>query len=186
MIGWARKYGLRIYLDLHTVPGSQNGTWCLLVMICSALRYHSFAAFLSPFIHKLSCSSLSALFFFLWWTTELTESFHASFARLPVPTLTAISYNRHHILSYTHRPIHPPRLRPWTMPGTGYNHSGKFGQVNFMNGIMGIANAQRTLEYIRVITEFIAQDEYKDVVPVFGIVNEALVATIGREEITTL
>lgn len=22
---WARKYGLRIYLDLHTVPGSQNG-----------------------------------------------------------------------------------------------------------------------------------------------------------------
>lgn len=55
-----------------------------------------------------------------------------------------------------------------------------------MNGIMGIANAQRTLEYIRVITEFISQDEYKDVVPVFGIVNEALVATIGREEITTL
>jgi hypothetical protein len=24
-LGWARKYGLRVYLDLHTVPGSQNG-----------------------------------------------------------------------------------------------------------------------------------------------------------------
>ena len=24
-ISWARKYGLRIYLDLHAVPGSQNG-----------------------------------------------------------------------------------------------------------------------------------------------------------------
>jgi glucan 1,3-beta-glucosidase len=24
-IGWARKYGLRINLDLHTMPGSQNG-----------------------------------------------------------------------------------------------------------------------------------------------------------------
>lgn len=22
---WARKYGLRVELDLHTVPGSQNG-----------------------------------------------------------------------------------------------------------------------------------------------------------------
>lgn len=41
-IGWARKYGLRINLDLHTIPGSQNGynhsgkqgiiNWC----VCSA------------------------------------------------------------------------------------------------------------------------------------------------------
>lgn len=33
MIGWARKYGLRIYLDLHTVPGSQNGTSLLLLLV---------------------------------------------------------------------------------------------------------------------------------------------------------
>lgn len=33
MIGWARKYGLRIYLDLHTVPGSQNGTSYLLLLV---------------------------------------------------------------------------------------------------------------------------------------------------------
>ena len=38
-----------------------------------------------------------------------------------------------------------------------YNHSGKIGQVNFMNGVMGVANAERTLDYIRVITEFISQ-----------------------------
>lgn len=46
-----------------------------------------------------------------------------------------------------------------TVPGSqnGYNHSGKLGQVNFMNGIMGYANAQRTLDYIRTITEFISQ-----------------------------
>jgi len=24
---WARKYGLRVYLDLHTAPGSQNGKY---------------------------------------------------------------------------------------------------------------------------------------------------------------
>jgi glucan 1,3-beta-glucosidase len=55
-----------------------------------------------------------------------------------------------------------------------------------MNGIMGIANAQRTLDYIRIITEFISQPEYRNVVPLFGIVNEALVGTIGQDEMTDL
>ena len=41
--------------------------------------------------------------------------------------------------------------------GVGYNHSGKLGSLNFMSGIMGYANAQRTLDYIRTITEFISQ-----------------------------
>jgi aryl-phospho-beta-D-glucosidase BglC (GH1 family) len=91
LIGWARKYGLRICLDLHTIPGSQNG----------------------------------------------------------------------------------------------YNHSGKSGQINFLDGFMGLANAQRTLDYIRIITEFISQPEYRNVVPMFGIVNEALVSTIGQNELTS-
>ncbi|TFK33882.1 hypothetical protein BDQ12DRAFT_400273 [Crucibulum laeve] len=25
ILDWARKYGLRVYLDLHAMPGSQNG-----------------------------------------------------------------------------------------------------------------------------------------------------------------
>jgi glucan 1,3-beta-glucosidase len=25
VLGWARKYGLRVLLDLHALPGSQNG-----------------------------------------------------------------------------------------------------------------------------------------------------------------
>ncbi|KAL7281935.1 hypothetical protein ACG7TL_003402 [Trametes sanguinea] len=87
---WARKYGLRIYLELHTVPGSQNG----------------------------------------------------------------------------------------------YNHSGRLGPVNFLNGFMGIANAQRTMDYIRYITEFITQQEYQDVVPLWGIINEPLLGIIGRDQLT--
>lgn len=55
-----------------------------------------------------------------------------------------------------------------------------------MNGIMGIANGQRTLDYIRIITEFISQPEYQDLIPIFGIVNEALVTTIGQTELTSL
>lgn len=26
VLQWARKYGIRVNLDLHTIPGSQNGT----------------------------------------------------------------------------------------------------------------------------------------------------------------
>ncbi|KAF7306449.1 Glycoside hydrolase family 5 protein [Mycena indigotica] len=89
MLGWARKYGLRVNIDLHSLPGSQNG----------------------------------------------------------------------------------------------YNHSGKMGQINFLNGPMGMANAQRALDCIRVITEFIAQEQYQDVVQIFGVVNEALMSTIGREQL---
>ncbi|KAG1738187.1 glycoside hydrolase family 5 protein [Suillus lakei] len=74
-----------------------------------------------------------------------------------------------------------------TIPGSqnGYNHSGKLGSINFLNGVMGLANAQRALDYIRIITEFISQPEWVDVVPVFSIINEALVSTIGTDQITT-
>jgi len=50
---------------------------------------------------------------------------------------------------------------------------------------MGIANAERTLYYLRVLTEFISQPEYRNLIPIFGIVNEALVNTIGMAEITS-
>jgi aryl-phospho-beta-D-glucosidase BglC (GH1 family) len=60
------------------------------------------------------------------------------------------------------------------IPGSqnGWNHSGKIGQINFMNGAMGYANAQRALDYIRILAEFISQPEYVNVVPFFGIMNE--------------
>ncbi|PFH46075.1 glycoside hydrolase family 5 protein [Amanita thiersii Skay4041] len=91
ILDWARKYGLRVCLDLHAVPGSQNG----------------------------------------------------------------------------------------------YNHSGRVSALNFLSGNMGIANAERTLYYIRVLTEFISQPEYRDLIPIFGIVNEALVNTIGMDQMTS-
>ena len=89
-IGWARKYGLRINLDLHALPGSQNG----------------------------------------------------------------------------------------------WNHSGRSGTVNVLNGPMGLANAQRSLDYIRIIAEFISQPQYKDVVTMFGITNEPQAAVIGLSNLS--
>lgn len=91
-IGWARKYGLRINLDLHAVPGSQNG----------------------------------------------------------------------------------------------WNHSGKFGTVNFLNGPMGIVNAQRTLDYIRILAQFISQPQYRDVITMFGILNEPQAFAVGKPAMESL
>ncbi|KAM0748832.1 glycoside hydrolase [Meredithblackwellia eburnea MCA 4105] len=90
-VRWARKYGLRINLDLHTAPGSQNG----------------------------------------------------------------------------------------------WNHSGKFGNVGFMNGPMGLVNAQRTLNHIRALSEFLKTPENSQVVMMFGIMNEPLAAFMGDESLMT-
>ncbi|KAI0827637.1 glycoside hydrolase [Trametes gibbosa] len=86
LLGWARKYGIRVNLDLHTIPGSQNG----------------------------------------------------------------------------------------------FNHSGKSGSINWMNGPMGLANAERSLDYQRIITEFISQPEWKDLIPIFSVINEPFMAKLSR------
>jgi glucan 1,3-beta-glucosidase len=61
-----------------------------------------------------------------------------------------------------------------------YNHSGRSGALNFLRGVMGIANAQRVLNYIRIITEFISQPEYQGLIPVFSVLNEPLLVTITK------
>lgn len=73
------------------------------------------------------------------------------------------------------------------MPGSqnGYNHSGRLGLINFLNGVMGIANAQRGLEYIRVITEFISQPQYSHIA-LWGFMNEAVLRTIGKDILSHL
>ena len=75
-----------------------------------------------------------------------------------------------------------------TVPGSqnGLNHSGRLGTINFLNGPMGVANAQRAMEYIRVITEFISQPEYEPVVQAFGMINEPLMGIIGRDPLNSL
>jgi glucan 1,3-beta-glucosidase len=69
------------------------------------------------------------------------------------------------------------------LPGSqnGWNHSGRLGTVNVLNGPMGIANAQRSLDYIRILAEFISQPQYRDVVTMFGITNEPQGPTVGQE-----
>ena len=58
--------------------------------------------------------------------------------------------------------------------------------MSFLNGTMGYANAQRTLDYIRIIAEFISQPEYSDVVTMFGILNEPRAIYTSNENIQRL
>ncbi|KAF8654052.1 hypothetical protein AX16_003587 [Volvariella volvacea WC 439] len=69
------------------------------------------------------------------------------------------------------------------LPGSqnGWNHSGRLGTINFLNGPMGYANAQRALDYIRVLAEFISQPQYQDVITMFGIINEPQAPVMGQD-----
>ncbi|KAI0636782.1 glycoside hydrolase [Trametes polyzona] len=72
-----------------------------------------------------------------------------------------------------------------SLPGSqnGWNHSGRLGEINVLLGPMGIANAERSIDYIRIIAEFISQPEYRDVIPMFGVTNEPFGPTIGKDAI---
>ncbi|KAF8136159.1 glycoside hydrolase family 5 protein [Boletus edulis] len=61
-----------------------------------------------------------------------------------------------------------------SLPGSqnGWNHSGKLGSIN------------RSLDYIRIIAEFISQPEYRDVVVIFGITNEPQGPIIGQDALS--
>lgn len=109
-IDWARKYGLRLLIDFHALPGESK----------SSLKHF----------------------------TQLTPNMIGS--------------------------------------QNGWNHSGKAGSVNWLYGVMGIANAQRSLETLRSIVEYISQDGIKQVVPMIGLVNEVQGKIVGQDVLTAL
>lgn len=59
-------------------------------------------------------------------------------------------------------------------PGSqnGWNHSGRQGVIGWLNGTDGDLNAQRTLDIHHKLSVFFAQDRYKNLVTMYGLVNE--------------
>lgn len=51
---------------------------------------------------------------------------------------------------------------------------------------MGVVNAQRSLNYVRSLTEFISQEQYANVIPIFMPVNEPMGYTIGIPELQSM
>jgi glucan 1,3-beta-glucosidase len=60
------------------------------------------------------------------------------------------------------------------VPGSqnGWNHSGRWGIIGWLNGTDGDANAQRSLDIHDRLSKFFAQDRYKNIISHYGLVNE--------------
>jgi glucan 1,3-beta-glucosidase len=52
-----------------------------------------------------------------------------------------------------------------------------------MSGVMGLANAQRMLDYIRTLAQFISQPEYAPIIPLFGFINEPNANGLGKSAV---
>ena len=60
------------------------------------------------------------------------------------------------------------------VPGSqnGWNHSGRQGVIGWLNGTDGALNGQRSLDLHKQISTFFAQPRYKNVIAIYGLVNE--------------
>ncbi|PNS21756.1 hypothetical protein CAC42_1610 [Sphaceloma murrayae] len=59
-------------------------------------------------------------------------------------------------------------------PGSqnGWNHSGKQGDIGWLNGTAGSTNGQRTTDIHDRLSKFFAQPRYKNIITIWGLVNE--------------
>lgn len=60
------------------------------------------------------------------------------------------------------------------LPGSqnGWNHSGRQGAIGWLNGADGDTNAQRSLDIHNQLSQFFAQDRYKNIISFYGLANE--------------
>ncbi|KAF9908828.1 hypothetical protein EC991_009346 [Linnemannia zychae] len=70
-------------------------------------------------------------------------------------------------------------------PGSqnGWNHSGRVGQIRWLNGTDGAMNAQRTLPYLRQMATFFSSPDYAHVSPIMGMLNEPAAFLIGGDQV---
>ncbi|KAF2635608.1 glycoside hydrolase [Massarina eburnea CBS 473.64] len=68
-------------------------------------------------------------------------------------------------------------------PGSqnGWNHSGRQGVIGWLNGTDGDTNAQRWLDIHHQISVFFAQPRYKNVVTMYGLVNEPRMVELNTD-----
>ncbi|RAH80168.1 glycoside hydrolase [Aspergillus japonicus CBS 114.51] len=71
-------------------------------------------------------------------------------------------------------------LDPHGIPGSqnGWNHSGHQGKIGWLNGTDGALNRQRSLDMHDQLSQFFAQDRYKNVVTIYGLANEPLMLSL--------
>jgi len=72
-----------------------------------------------------------------------------------------------------------------SVPGgaNGWNHSGKLGPIGWLNGTDGDINAQKTLDIHNQMATFFAQPRYKNVVTMYGLVNEPKMISLDADKV---
>ncbi|CAI7645017.1 unnamed protein product [Penicillium glandicola] len=71
------------------------------------------------------------------------------------------------------------------LPGSqnGWNHSGRQGSIDWLTGTNGTLNSNRSLEIHNQLSQFFAQDRYKNVVTIYGLANEPLMLSLPTEQV---
>lgn len=75
-----------------------------------------------------------------------------------------------------------------SVPGgaNGWNHSGRLGVMNWLTGPNGALNGQRTLDIHARLAEFFSQPRYKNIVTMYGLVNEPKMSAGGLNADTVI
>ncbi|EUC43398.1 glycoside hydrolase family 5 protein [Bipolaris oryzae ATCC 44560] len=70
-------------------------------------------------------------------------------------------------------------------PGSqnGWNHSGRQGAIGWLNGTDGDRNAERSLEVHHKLSVFFAQPRYKNLVTMYGLVNEPRMVELDTQKV---
>lgn len=71
------------------------------------------------------------------------------------------------------------------LPGSqnGWNHSGRLGQIGWLNGTDGTLNAQRSLDMHDRLSKFFAQDRYKNIITHYGLANEPRMTELKASDV---
>lgn len=71
------------------------------------------------------------------------------------------------------------------LPGSqnGWNHSGRQGVIGWLNGTSGSLNANRSLEIHDQLSQFFAQDRYKNIIAFYGLANEPKMTALVESDV---
>ncbi|KAF8852067.1 glycoside hydrolase [Acephala macrosclerotiorum] len=71
------------------------------------------------------------------------------------------------------------------LPGSqnGWNHSGRQGAIGWLNGTNGALNANRSLTIHDQLSQFFAQDRYKNIISFYGLANEPKMTALNVTDV---
>lgn len=71
------------------------------------------------------------------------------------------------------------------LPGSqnGWNHSGRYGAIGWLNGTDGELNGERSLDIHDRLSKFFSQDRYKNVISHYGLANEPKMTDLKSSDV---